>query len=77
MPDTFISIAARSVWREIKAGGCGNQGRVTQSPAPLRVSLNRNYLILFAVDAIELTVELLTIRHHRKPSFDLARLWPI
>ncbi len=42
----------------------------------LRVYLHRDYLILYAVDAVKLTAYLLSIRHHRQLSFDFARLWP-
>lgn len=42
----------------------------------LRVYLHSDYLILYAVDAVKLTVYLLSIRHHRQLSFDFARLWP-
>ena len=46
------------------------------APDALRVYLHSDYLILYAVDAVLLTVYLLSIRHHRQLSFDFARLWP-
>jgi len=42
----------------------------------LRVYLHSDYLIMYAVDTVKLTVYLLSIRHHRQLSFDFARLWP-
>lgn len=41
----------------------------------LRVYLHSDYLLLYAVDAVNLTAYLLSIRHHRQLSFDFARLW--
>jgi plasmid stabilization system protein ParE len=40
----------------------------------LREYVMSDYLLLYA--RIEGTVYLLSVRHHRKLSFDLARLWP-
>jgi ParE toxin of type II toxin-antitoxin system, parDE len=45
----------------------------------LRVYLHSDYLILYAVDAVDavkLTVYLLSLRHHHQLSFNFARLWP-
>lgn len=50
------------------------------APDALREYLHGDYLVLYAVvDAAPQTkaaVYLLSIRHHRQLSFDLARLWP-
>ncbi|WP_172202057.1 type II toxin-antitoxin system RelE/ParE family toxin [Niveibacterium sp. COAC-50] len=42
----------------------------------LRVLVNGDYLILYAVADAQAAVYLLSIRHHRQLSFDFARLWP-
>jgi len=42
----------------------------------LREYLHGDYLVLYAAMDTEATVYLLSIRHHRQLSFDLARLWP-
>lgn len=42
----------------------------------LRVLVNGDYLLLYAVADTQATVYLLSIRHHRQLSFDFARLWP-
>jgi len=44
------------------------------APDALREYLHGDYLILYA--AMDTTVYLLSIRHHRQLSFDFARLWP-
>ncbi len=50
------------------------------APDALREYLHGDYLMLYSlVDAstqAQATVYLLSIRHHRQLSFDLARLWP-
>jgi len=50
------------------------------APDALREYLHGDYLMLYRVEdaspETEATVVLLTIRHHRQLSFDLARLWP-
>lgn len=40
----------------------------------LRIYLTGDYLILYTVT--EVTVYLLSIRHHRQLSFDFVRVWP-
>ncbi|MCX9155611.1 type II toxin-antitoxin system RelE/ParE family toxin [Niveibacterium sp. 24ML] len=42
----------------------------------LRVLVNGDYLLLYAVADTQAAVYLLSIRHHRQLSFDFARLWP-
>lgn len=42
----------------------------------LREYLHGDYLMLYAAMDANATVYLLSIRHHRQLSFDLARLWP-
>ncbi len=46
------------------------------SAKALREYLHGDHLILYAAVDVELTVYLLSIRHHRQLSFDFARLWP-
>ena len=46
------------------------------APDMLREYLHGDYLMLYAAMEAQETVVLLTIRHHRQLSFDLARLWP-
>lgn len=43
--------------------------------AALREYLHGDYLILYAVDAPNSIVYLLSVRHHRELSFQFARLW--
>ena len=45
-------------------------------PGALREYLHGDYLLLYTALDAEATVYLLSIRHHRQLSFDLARLWP-
>lgn len=42
----------------------------------LREYLHGDYLMLYTAMDADLTVYLLSIRHHRELSFDLARIWP-
>lgn len=42
----------------------------------LREYVHDEYLLLYTVAGADSTVYLLSIRHHRQLSFDLARLWP-
>ena len=42
----------------------------------LREYLHGDYLMLYAAVDANATVYLLSIRHHRRLSFDFARLWP-
>lgn len=42
----------------------------------LREYIHGDYLILYSVSDARRTVYLLSIRHHRELSFDLARVWP-
>ena len=46
------------------------------APDALREYLHGDYLMLYALMEAQETVVLLSIRHHRQLSFDLARLWP-
>jgi len=42
----------------------------------LREYLHGDYLLLYTAIDADVTVYLLSIRHHRQLSFDFARLWP-
>ena len=42
----------------------------------LREYLHGDYLMLYTATEADVTVYLLSIRHHRQLSFDFARLWP-
>ncbi len=42
----------------------------------LREYLHADYLLLYTISDADAVVQLLSIRHHRELSFDLARLWP-
>ena len=42
----------------------------------LREYLHGDYLMLYTALDADVTVYLLSIRHHRQLSFDFARLWP-
>jgi plasmid stabilization system protein ParE len=46
------------------------------APDALREYLHGDYLMLHTALEADATVVLLSIRHHRQLSFDLARLWP-
>ena len=46
------------------------------SACALREYLHGDYLVLYVASEPDATVYLLSIRHHRQLSFDLARLWP-
>jgi plasmid stabilization system protein ParE len=42
----------------------------------LREYLHGDYLLLYTAIDADVTVYLLSIRHHRQLSFDFARIWP-
>lgn len=43
----------------------------------LREYLHGDYLMLYTATEADVTVYLLSIRHHRQLSFDFVRLWPV
>jgi plasmid stabilization system protein ParE len=74
MGRAFLDRPIRSVEVSNGVAGLTAQLNAIAEGGELREYLTTHYLLLYA--RIDDTIHLLSIRHHRQLSFDLARHWP-